>query len=367
MIPLKVALVYNVFPGVSGETVFFESMMKHLVPALRDKGFEPDICAIDHLRYPFLREAEFYSRFPLILNARSRLKRCQSSEIVHFLNSSLAPAGSFLKKPKKIATAHLLGNAYRTLPPREPPLERAAASVFSAYSGFLDTGPIRSLDAVAACTPFQARDLIETYSLDSGKVSVIPPGIDSGYLGRIPRIDLKSEYGCDSVLVYVGRLHERSKGVSYAIRAMSHLDEGFRLLIVGEGPDSGRYRSLAARLGLGKRVIFTGPLGADEKFSIQKSADAAIVPSLRDVFCTVFAESLACGVPVVAFDMPFWKGLYDDAAVYVDRDPEALAAGIRKVISPGNKTVPRGLELAKRYDLKNTTASYIRLYEEVIS
>jgi glycosyltransferase involved in cell wall biosynthesis len=366
---MKIALVYNVFPGVSGETVFFDSMRKFLIPALREKGFSVDECPVEHLRYPVLSQAEFYSRFPLLLNARSMLKKYSDYDIVHFLNSSLAPAGSSLKKPRKIATVHLLGDSYRKLPPPEPAIERAVGSAFSAYSNFLDRGPMRKLDAIAACTPFQAEDLIETYSIDSGKVSIIPPGIDTDYFTKVPRKDLKTEYGCDSVLVYVGRLHERSKGVSYAIRAMKHLDDGYRLLLVGDGPDRKRYEMMVRNLGLEKCVVFLGMIGREEKSMIQKSADVALVPSLRDVFCTVFAESLACGVPVVAFEMPFWKGLYDDAAVYVERDPEALAAGIWKALEPETcrKITSHGMALARRYDVKNTVDSYTALYEELMA
>jgi glycosyltransferase involved in cell wall biosynthesis len=93
------------------------------------------------------------------------------------------------------------------------------------------------------------------------------------------------------------------------------------------------------------------------------------VPSLYEGSCTALAESLHCGVPVVAFDMPFWKGLYDGAALLVPpRDPLALAGGIRRAIADRKlrgELVRKGRGPGRRYTMERTLCSYLRLYESL--
>ncbi|MBD3209793.1 glycosyltransferase, partial [Candidatus Micrarchaeota archaeon] len=83
-----------------------------------------------------------------------------------------------------------------------------------------------------------------------------------------------------------------------------------------------------------------------------------------------FAESLACEVPVVAFDQPFWKGLYDDSALFVEKSPKALAEGIEKVLDDKNlrkRLVANGRKCVERYDVSHTVDAYLELYRELAS
>jgi glycosyltransferase involved in cell wall biosynthesis len=101
---------------------------------------------------------------------------------------------------------------------------------------------------------------------------------------------------------------------------------------------------------------------------IQKSADAVVMPSLYEVYGTVFAESLSCGVPVVAFDMPFWKGLYEGAGIFTKKDDRALAQGIRKALDDKKlraDLIMKGKALAEKHDISRTIDSYLALYDEL--
>jgi len=116
--------------------------------------------------------------------------------------------------------------------------------------------------------------------------------------------------------------------------------------------------------GLESKVIFLGFLNFREKTIIQKSADAVIIPSVSESFCMVFAESLACEVPVVAFDLPFWKPLYQGAGLFVQKD--SLADGISAILDDARlrkQVTSKGKDLVKDYDVKKTASDYIKLYE----
>ena len=102
---------------------------------------------------------------------------------------------------------------------------------------------------------------------------------------------------------------------------------------------------------------------------MQKSADAIVIPSIFESYSLVFAESLACGVPVVAFGMPFWKGLYDDAALFVKpMDARALADGIDRVLADAalrKRLASSGKKCAAGHDIRETARAYARLYDEL--
>lgn len=362
---MKLVLAYNVYHGVSGEQVFFTNVSEKIADAVRRKGFDVSFCEVPQSSNYHINLSENYLRFPIVPNTYVKLKKFENHEIVHFLNASIASAGLFLKNKFKVATCHQLGHKLFELSPSKHPLRHLEPFYWELISR-VDKKTYQNLDYLVACSPFQATDLARSYDLDKSKIKVIYPGFDISYYQAIPKTNLHSKFNCEETVVYLGRLQERSKGVSYLIRSMSHLNRrNLKLLIGGEGPDRKYYERLVSSLGLENRVIFLGKLDFASKSMIQKSADVLVFPSLYDVFCTVFAESLACEVPVVAFNQPFWKGLYDDAALFVNKDPKSLAEGIEKVLDDKNlrKTlVTKGKFLVPRYDVTKTVNDYVNLY-----
>jgi glycosyltransferase involved in cell wall biosynthesis len=97
-------------------------------------------------------------------------------------------------------------------------------------------------------------------------------------------------------VLYVGRL-VRHKGVDRLIEA-ARLVPGIDVLIVGDGPDEARLRSLASSE---PRVRFLGPRAADALGVLYVHALASIVPSLtHEMFGMVVLEAFARKTPVIA-------------------------------------------------------------------
>jgi glycosyltransferase involved in cell wall biosynthesis len=352
---MNILLCYNSYDSVSGETTFFNNMKN----ALEGSGNTVQVCAVKQSMKGIAGQFEYYSRYPLLGNAKSELLKFRDYDAIHFLNAALAPAGEPIKKPK-IATAHFFADSYLELSPPSNIISKTAESAFCKYVSLLDKKAFGELDALVACTKYQEEQLREKYSLDN--VRTIYTGVDVKHFQNVEKTNLRK--GNEKVIVYLGRLHERSKGGSYLIKAMDYL-ENTRLLVIGDGPDRKNYEKMAA----GKNIEFLGKLPWDEKCRIQKSADAIVMPSLYEVFGTVFAESLACEVPVVAFDLPFWSGLYDGAGIFVEKNPKALAEGIQLALDDEKtrkKVISAGKEYMKTYDLGKTISDYLALYSEIL-
>ncbi|MBK6421820.1 MAG: glycosyltransferase [Gemmatimonadetes bacterium] len=101
-------------------------------------------------------------------------------------------------------------------------------------------------------------------------------------------------------MVSVARL-TRQKRVDLALRAMAvagtHLPP---LTIVGDGPERGALEALAAGLGLGSRVTFTGAMPPAGVAAVLSRADLALFPAENEGFGLAAVEALMAGVPVVA-------------------------------------------------------------------
>jgi glycosyltransferase involved in cell wall biosynthesis len=368
---MKVVLAYNDFKSLSGETVFFRNM----VDAMQDRGFEAIACPVRQAEPDtLLGLPSHYMRFPLLQDAGAALARRKDCDVIHFLNSAMCPAGRSIKGPAQMATAHFFIPSYLAFTPPANPAAMLAERCYSAYTSMLERDAFRSMDRMVACSHYLARAMEEAYGLRN--TEVIYPGVDTDYFRRVKRVDLRARFSCEHVVMSLGRLHERSKCVSHLIQAMKCMKAAGRtetkLVIVGDGPDRKAYESLARKLGVADDVVFTGRLDFKAKSAVQKSADVVVMPSRYEAYGTVFAETLACEVPVVAYDLRFWKGTYDGAGLFVPPSggPGALASGICQVLDDAGlrkRLALRAAALMPEHSFSKTVDSYCRLYEELSS
>jgi len=163
------------------------------------------------------------------------------------------------------------------------------------------------------------------------KITVLRNGVDLVGFRRTDATRLRQAWAADGpVLLSVGHLIER-KGHHLAIEALTELP-GWMLVIVGEGPERERLSTLAARLGLGGRVIFAGAQPHALMAEYYSAADLLILASSREGWANVLLEAMACGTPVIASNIPGNPEVVQARAggIVVDQNtPAAFAAAIR--------------------------------------
>lgn len=102
------------------------------------------------------------------------------------------------------------------------------------------------------------------------------------------------------VAVFAARLIPL-KGLLLAVRSLQHAP-GWRLVVLGDGPDHHRAVRLARRLGLADRVEFRGRVRRSEVLAAFAAADALLFPSFHDSASWAVGEASALGCPVVCLD-----------------------------------------------------------------
>lgn len=158
--------------------------------------------------------------------------------------------------------------------------------------------------AVVALTEKEAHDL-RRFGVSRPLIEVIPNGVDP-----IPRLDAPGHHlrsiGIDPdrpIVLFLGRI-EPIKGVDVLIRAFRLIcDHTPDPLLVIAGPDEDGERQKTERLshaiGLGDRVVFTGPVYGETKWALLHSATVFVLPSVEEGLPMAVLEALECGVPVV--------------------------------------------------------------------
>lgn len=141
-------------------------------------------------------------------------------------------------------------------------------------------------------------------------------------------------------IVTVARLVPK-KGIDLLIRAFhSAALEGWRLRILGDGPERMALENLTAELGLGNRVIFEGAQPHAVCLDAIAGAGMFVLPCRtaangdKDGIPVVLMEAMAAGRAVIAGDLPTIRELVDDresGLLVAPDDSEALAQSIRKL------------------------------------
>jgi glycosyltransferase involved in cell wall biosynthesis len=100
--------------------------------------------------------------------------------------------------------------------------------------------------------------------------------------------------------VFTG-LHLSRKGLPFALKALARLptDLDWTLDVMGTGPLSRSWQSLARRLGLEAKVTFHGHVPRESLMRFLDNADVYVFPSLLEGWPAAIVEALNLGLPVI--------------------------------------------------------------------
>lgn len=163
----------------------------------------------------------------------------------------------------------------------------------------------RLTDHVTAVSRATAASHVAAGMVGEDQLSVIGNGIDvdAWHSDAQERAEARRELGVKDEFLWlaVGRL-ETVKDYPSLLLAMTRVSQKARLLVLGTGPREGELKDLAERLGLKKRVRFAG--FEPKVVRWMRAADGFVLASRYEGLPMVLLEAGACGVPVVATDVP---------------------------------------------------------------
>jgi glycosyltransferase involved in cell wall biosynthesis len=200
------------------------------------------------------------------------------------------------------------------------------------------------------------------------KITVLRNGVDTQTFRPLDRAAARAALGLTRpTLISVGGLIARKRH-HLTIEALRLLEE-FVLLIVGEGPERARLAALIDRLGLAGRVRLLGAQPHEGLSHYYSAADISVLASSREGWANVLLESMACGTPVVASDIPGNPEVVQErvAGLIVPANtPQGIAAAVRDLwANRPERTATRAY--AERFDWEATSRGQIELFRHVSS
>lgn len=213
-------------------------------------------------------------------------------------------------------------------------------------------------------------------------IRVIPNGVDVEKYrpDRTIRDETRRKQGITRnapILLSISRLVER-KNIDLVLRAVPYIIQrlpDFKFLIVGEGPEYRRLRSLTQELQIESAVIFTGFVSEEEKTRIYLSSDAFIQLSSREGLSISLLESKAAGLPAIVSDSKGTREpVKENESGKIVSDPKNHIDVAEKVIELLTDTRNRKRlgenarrEAEENYSLEAMTSRYIEVYKEVLA
>ena len=213
------------------------------------------------------------------------------------------------------------------------------------------------------------------------KVLVIPPPVEVSSISEVELDRFREEHAIKQgpTIGMASRL-AAEKGVETLLRALPAILErhpeaqvlfaGQYLDVLGEAEYAARLAPLLNRFN--SQWTFLGLLEPHEMAAFFQSCDVTVLPSLNSTesFGLVQIESMICGTPVVASDLPgvrqpvLTTGMGQISPI---GDSEALAQTILSVLENPSAFQKEASEIRARFEPKQTAVAYQQLFEELLA
>lgn len=273
-------------------------------------------------------------------------------DIFHATNFVLPP----LRSARGVLTIHDL--AYLRFPAAVEPQSLA-------YRELVPRGLQR---CSVVCTPTRAvaDQVMDAYAVDEAKIVVTPLGVDEAWFSAQPPDQaLRCKHGlADEYILAFGTLEPR-KNISALVRAYRDcLSRRIAMpqLVLAGGTGWGEDLDLASLPeGMVRR---TGRLADQEARRLVAGASLFVLPSLDEGFGLTALEAMACGVPVLANDLPVTREVLGNHAAFCDATNQVLLAeALATEVAGAVSTPDLRRERASQFTWDRTVAATIGAYQ----
>jgi glycosyltransferase involved in cell wall biosynthesis len=254
-------------------------------------------------------------------------------------------------------------------------LRRQLRWIYHKFQASVEPWNLHRVQHIVVPSQGLARELEQEYPCSKDKIHVFPNPVDIQRM-RPPeaneREHFRQQFGLSSedlVLAFVALGDFERKGLPLILEALARLDlSQIKLLIVGGEDDLvSTYQSRVKKMGLGKKVIFTG-MQKDVRPYLW-AADVFMLPSSYEVFPLVVLEAAAARLLLVVTALNGVEEFLRDGenGILVERTAIGIAEGIRKVLNMNPMERHRMQKQAEddiqNYSAENFMAAWSKFFE----
>lgn len=240
---------------------------------------------------------------------------------------------------------------------------------------------LREASWVASCSPDLRDRLVAVGGREHfDKTHLVPYGADLPTPPSEEEVRAARERlgvgAADRPVVAVGRLVDK-KGFDVLLDAMPALlaaEPAVKLVIGGDGPLAGPLAEQAERLGVASRVVFAGAVNHPQALALMALGEIFVMPSVRDArgnidgLPVVIPEAMAAGRPIVASriaGIPLAVTEGENGHLVPEKDPEALAAALAKLVADRGAIERYGRASRERVERELTWSAIARVHDRI--
>ncbi len=153
-------------------------------------------------------------------------------------------------------------------------------------------------DRVIAVSHFTRNVIVTRYGISADKVDVVYNGVERNGSWASSDTGITKD---EKIVLFLGRI-TMQKGPEYFLQAAKkvlQIMSNVKFVMAGSGDLMHRAIEMAAELGIGQKVLFTGFLRGEDVRKIYKMADLYVMPSVSEPFGIAPLEALDNDVPVI--------------------------------------------------------------------
>ncbi len=201
-------------------------------------------------------------------------------------------------------------------------------------------------------------------------VQVVPNGIDLEFVNKVSAVKERGiSICCVSRLVSYKRVNDLIRAVKILKKEHQHI----KCHIVGSGPEMPRLKKLIKELGLSGNIVMHGFIKKySDVIKIMKQSNVFCFPSAVEGFGIVLLEAMACGLPIVASDIPPLREVTKNgqgAIHYRVGNIEEMASKLHMIIRDQElvqKLTEQGSAIAREYSWKKIAEQSTSIYQDIL-
>ena len=223
-------------------------------------------------------------------------------------------------------------------------------------------------DKIIAVSHYTRSLVISRYGISPEKVEVVYNGVERNGNWSLAQTGIGND---EKIVLFLGRI-TMQKGPEYFLQAAKKVLEmmdNVKFVMVGSGDMMHRSIELAAELGIGHKVLFTGFLRGEDVQKIYKMADLYVMPSVSEPFGIAPLEALNHDVPVIISKQSGVSEVLMHALKVDFWDINEIANKVIAVLKypPLQETlVNHGNFEVRKLRWKDSAAKCVKIYEETL-
>ena len=231
---------------------------------------------------------DLYREIHRYASVAADLARDEEFDVIHAHDWMTYPAG--------IAVAEMTGKPL-VVHVHSTEFDRSGEHVNQAIYDIERQGMERA-DKVVAVSHLTRSIILSRYGIPAEKVEVVYNGVERNHAMPTANTSVRRD---ERLVLFLGRI-TMQKGPEYFLQAAKKVLEvmdNVKFVMAGSGDMMYRAVEMAAGLGIGQKVLFTGFLRGDDVRRIYQMADLYVMPSVSEPFGIAPLEALDNDVPAI--------------------------------------------------------------------